>query len=81
MGYGRWSALVWDHGHLHIDTRRLDCSMSCLRYLNNIELIDSKNIASDIKVISDKDLCKSDHYLITLEIKTNVKHKKVPKTA
>ena len=42
-------------------------------------LTNSKNIASDIKVISDKDLCKSDHYLITLEIKTNVKHKKVPK--
>ena len=44
-------------------------------------LTNSKNIASDIKVISDKDLCKSDHYLITLEIKTNVKHKKVPKKA
>ena len=42
-------------------------------------LTNSKNIASDIKVISDKDLCKSDHYLITLEIKTNVKHKMVPK--
>ena len=39
-------------------------------------LTNSKNIASDIKV---KDLCKSDHYLITLEIKTNVKHKMVPK--
>ena len=38
-----------------------------------------KTFFSDIKVISDKDLCKSDHYLITLEIKTNVKHKKVPK--
>ena len=42
-------------------------------------LTNRENIASDIKVISDKDLCKSDHYLITLEIKTNVKHKKVPK--
>ena len=42
-------------------------------------LTNSKNIASDINVISDKDLCKPDHYLITLEIKTNVKHKKVPK--
>ena len=42
-------------------------------------LTNSKNITSDIKVISDKDFCKSDHYLITLEIKTNVKHKKEPK--
>ena len=37
------------------------------------------NVTPLIKGISDKNLCKSDHYLITLEIKTNVKHKKVPK--
>ena len=42
-------------------------------------LTNSKNFITDITVFPDKYLCKSDHYLITFEVKSNVKHKKVTK--
>ena len=46
---------------------------------NDLLLTNSKNFITDITVFPDKYLCKSDHYLITFEVKSNVKHKKVAK--
>ena len=40
-------------------------------------LTNSKKFITDNTVFPDKYLCKSDHYLITFEVKSNVKHKKV----
>ena len=42
-------------------------------------LTNSKKFITDNTVFPDKYLCKSDHYLITFEVKSNVKHKKVTK--
>ena len=38
-------------------------------------LTNSKKFITDNTVFPDKYLCKSDHYLITFEVKSNVKHK------
>ena len=40
-------------------------------------LTNSKNFITEITVFPDKYLCKSDHYLITFEVKSHVKHKNV----
>ena len=56
--------------------------MFCTLYrVGNLDLLltNSKNFITDITVFPDKYLCKSDHYLITFEVKSNVKHKKVTK--
>ena len=42
-------------------------------------LTNSKTLISNINVTSDEMLCKSDHYCITFEVKTNVKYKTAPK--
>ena len=42
-------------------------------------LTNSKKFITDNTVFPDKYLCKSDHYLITFEVKSNVKHKNVTK--
>ena len=42
-------------------------------------LTNIKNFVTEINVSPDSYLCKSDHYLLTLEVKSNVKHNKVPK--
>ena len=34
---------------------------------------------SNLKVFSDKYLCKSDHYLVTFQVNANVKYNKTPK--
>ena len=42
-------------------------------------LTKSKNFVTEINVSPDSYLCKSDHYLLNFEVKSNVKHNKVPK--
>ena len=41
-------------------------------------LTNSESLVSNISILQDKYICNSDHYTISFEIKTNVKHKKVP---
>ena len=45
----------------------------------DLMLTNSKNFVTEINVSPDSYLCKSDHYLLTFEVKSNVKHNKVPK--
>ena len=42
-------------------------------------LTNSKNFVTEINVSPDCYLCKSDHYLLTFEVRSNVKRNKVPK--
>ena len=42
-------------------------------------LTNSKNFVTEINVSPDSYLCKSDHYLLTFEVKSSVKDNKVPK--
>ena len=42
-------------------------------------LTNSKKFVTEINVSPDNYLCKSDHYLLTFVVKSNVKHNKVPK--
>ena len=42
-------------------------------------LTNSESLISNINILQNKYLCNSDHYTISFEVKTNVKHKKVPK--
>ena len=48
---------------------------------NTLDLLltNSEMLISNINISPNKYLCHSDHYLISFEVKTNVKHKKVPK--
>ena len=45
----------------------------------NLMLTNSKNAVTEINVSPDSYLCKSDHYLSTFEVNSNVKHNKLPK--
>ena len=45
----------------------------------DLMLTNSKNFVTEINVSPDSYLCMSDHYLLTFEVKSNVKHNKVPK--
>ena len=45
----------------------------------DLMLTNSKNFVKEINVSPDSYLCKSDYYFLTLEVKSNVKHNKVPK--
>ena len=42
-------------------------------------LTNSKNFVTKINVSSDSHLCKSDHYLLTFEVRSNAKRNKLPK--
>ena len=45
----------------------------------DLMLTNSKNFVTEINVSPDCYLCKSDHYLLTFEVRSNVKRNKVPK--
>ena len=42
-------------------------------------ITNSKSCISNINVFPDKDICSSDHYLITFEVNAKIEYKKVPK--
>ena len=46
----------------------------------DILLTNSDNFVSDIRILSNNESCKSDHYAITFKVKINVKRKKQMKT-
>ena len=48
---------------------------------NTVDLLltNSESLISNINILPNKYICNSDHYTISFEVKTNVKHKKVPK--
>ena len=45
----------------------------------DLMLTNSKNFVTEVNVSPDCYLCKSDHYLLTFEVRSNVKRNKVPK--
>ena len=45
----------------------------------DLVLTNSEHLISNINVSKNKYVCNSDHYLISFEVKTHVKRKKVPK--
>ena len=47
----------------------------------DLMLTNSKNFVTEINVSPDCYLCKSDHYLLTFEVRSNVKRYKVPELA
>ena len=45
----------------------------------DLMLTNSNNFVTEINVSPDSYLCKADHYLLTFQVKSNVKYNKVPK--